>query len=58
MTEKFIQHTKFIVDVLKEKTISTTMGKKWKGEILIKVNIYEGGITSTECEATEKINKK
>jgi hypothetical protein len=57
-SEGFLQSIKFITDVLADKTQAKTLGKKWKGEIFIKANIYEGGITSVECDAVEKIKKK
>ena len=59
MTEKFKKHMAHIASIIQEKTNAKTYeGKKWKGEIYITVNVYEGGITGTECYAKENYGRK
>ena len=57
-SQKLLKHLQYIGDILHEKMNSKTLGKKFKGEAVFKINIFEGGITNNECEITEKMKNK
>lgn len=58
MSDNIKKHLAHIAGVLQAKANSKTLGDKWRGEIVIKIHMNNGGISNTEIEAIEKLNKK
>ena len=53
-----LKHIHYMAEILHDKMNSKTLGKKFGGEVVFKINVHDGGITNNDCEIKEKIKNK